>query len=464
MRKIFRSSFKDLKNLKLSEAPILYESEELLKYGNDWLKQWPGKAGAVVFPKNTQELLSIVRWAKECGCPLVPSGGRTGLSGGAVALQKELVVSFDKMNQILEFKPFDRSVRVQAGCVTQTLQEFAKEKGLHFPISFAAQGSSQIGGNIATNVGGVHVLRYGNIKNRVLGLEVVTGRGDLLRLGRGLVKNAVGYPLKDLFIGSEGTLGFISEAILSLVSAPEKPQVFLMAVEKSEDLLKLYQEFMNSIPVLAFEFWTDKAVEYVLKHSQTAFPLGTRSPFYALLEIEERESEKTLQLFESFYEKAWVKDGVLSQNLTQAQEIWSLRENISESLSGYQPYKNDVSLRISKMTAFLKDLDKLLASQYPEFENVLFGHLGDGNLHINILKPETWEREAFIKECEKVNETLFSLIQEYEGSISAEHGVGLLKKEYLPYSCSREEIEMMKGIKKTFDPAGILNPGKIFDL
>ena len=455
---------KNLKHLKLKDKQILYESEELLKYGNDWLKQWQGKAGLVLFPETTPDLLSIVQWAKNYHYPLVPSGGRTGLSGGAVARQKEVVVSFDKMNKIVDFNPWDRLVTVQAGCVTQSLQEFVKEKGLHFPISFAAQGSSQIGGNIATNVGGVHVLRYGNIKNRVLGLEVVTGNGDILRLGHGLVKNAVGYSLKDLFIGSEGTLGFISQATLSLVSPPQKPQVFLMAVQKSEDLLNLYKEFMNQIQVLAFEFWTDKALKYVLKHSKTVFPLKVRSPFYALLEIEERESEKSLQLFESFYEKSWVKDGVLSQNFTQTQEIWSLRENISESLSAHQPYKNDVSLRISKMTNFLKDLEKLLASHYPEFENVVFGHLGDGNLHINILKPQHWERELFIKECEKVNKILFSLIQEYEGSISAEHGVGLLKKDYLSYSCSPAEIEMMKGIKKTFDPKGILNPGKIFDL
>ena len=455
---------KNIKNLKLSNKQILYETEDLLKYGNDWLKQFQGKAGLVVFPEKTEDLIAIVEWARSCRCKLVPSGGRTGLSGGAVALQKEVVVSFDRMNKILEFNPWDRSVRVQAGCVTQKLKEFAEEKSLRFPISFSAEGSSQIGGNIATNVGGVHVLRYGNIKRYVLGLEVVTGRGELLRLGRGLVKNAAGYSLKDLFIGSEGTLGFISSALLSLVSPPEKPQVFLMAVEKSENLLNLYREFMNHLQVLAFEFWTDKALNYVLKHGGPVFPLQFRCPFYALLEVEEKESEKTLKLFESFYEKGWVKDGVLSQSSSQAKEIWSLRENISESLSSFQPYKNDVSVRISKMADFLKDLDKLLSKHYPEFENVVFGHLGDGNLHINILKPKSWEREAFIKECEKVNEILFSLIQEYEGSISAEHGVGLLKKDYLSYSCSPHEIEMMKQIKRLFDPDTILNPGKIFDL
>ena len=201
----------------LGPAKISKNSEDLLKYGRDWLKQWDSSPSLVLFPKNSQDIVSIIRWARKHKYGLVPAGGRTGLSGGTVALKKEAILSFDKMNQILEFKASERIVCVEAGCLTKTLQEFAKAKGLYFPISFAAEGSSQIGGNIATNVGGVHVLRYGSMRNRVLALEVVTGKGEILHLGRGLVKNAVGYPLKELFIGSEGTLGFISKAMLSLV-------------------------------------------------------------------------------------------------------------------------------------------------------------------------------------------------------------------------------------------------------
>ena len=453
-----------LKHLKLSPDQISQEPQNLLKYGNDWLKQWEGKASLVLFPKSAPDLQNIVQWARRYKYQLVPSGGRTGLSGGATALQKEVVVSFDKMNRLLDFNPWDRTVTVEAGFITQNLQEFAKEKGLYFPVSFASQGSSQIGGNIATNAGGVHVLKYGNIKRYVAGLEVVTGCGEILKLGKALVKNAVGYPLKDLFIGSEGTLAFISQADLSLVSQPNNPQVFLIALENKNHLLETFKEFRNEINPLAFEFWTDKALQYALGHGSVNFPLQKRCPFYLLIEMEEQDNEKALSLFEKFYNKNWVQDGTLSQNSTQAQEIWSLRENISESLAVYNPYKNDVSVRVSKITDFLKDLDKLLNRSYPNFEVIIFGHLGDGNLHINILKPDNLLRESFIKECEKVNKILFELVKKYEGSISAEHGVGLLKKEYLSYSCSIEEIRAMKNLKKIFDPDNILNPGKIFDL
>lgn len=454
---------KDLKDI-LSPEQVSEDPQDLLKYGNDWLKQWNGRASAVLFPKSTQELVSIVSWARKHSYRLIPSGGRTGLSGGATAIQKEIVISFEKMDQILEFDPWDQTVRVEAGCITQNLQEFAKDKGLYFPISFASEGSSQIGGNIATNAGGVHVLRYGTMRSRVLGLEVVTGAGEVLNLGRGLVKNAVGYSLKDLFIGSEGTLGFVTKAILSLISPPDKPQVFLMALENSEDLLVLFKEFKEKVQPLAFEFWTDRALKYVLSHGDLDFPLSQRGSFYVLIEIEGKDSELSLDVFEKAFEKGIVKDGTLSQSSTQAEKLWRFRENISEAISSRCPYKNDICVRISKMTDFLKDLDELLKKHYPDFEHVVFGHLGDGNLHINILKPEKWKREDFIKQCEKVNEILFNLVQKYKGAISAEHGVGLLKKPYLQYSCSQEELAIMKRLKKLFDPDNILNPGKIFDL
>ena len=420
----------ELEGLKsvLSPTQISENPQDLLKYGNDWLKQWKGKAAVVLFPKSTQELILIVHWAKQHNYKLIPSGGRTGLSGGATALHKEAVVSFDKMNQILEFKPFEQTVCVEAGCITQNIQEFAKSHGLYFPISFASQGSSQIGGNIATNAGGVHVLRYGAMKNWVLGLEVVTGSGEILNLGRGLIKNAIGYNLKDLFIGSEGTLGFISKAILSLTSPPDKPHVFLIALENFDNMLFLFKEFKERVQPLAFEFWTDKALKYVLSHGTLNFPLSPNFPFYILIEIEERDKEQALNIFEKAFNKELVKDGTLSQDSAQAENLWKFRENISEAISPFYPYKNDICIRLSGMTDFLKDLDKLFKKHYPDFENIVFGHLGDGNLHINILKPEKWKREDFIKCCEKLNENLFNLVKQYEGSISAEHGVGLLKK------------------------------------
>ena len=456
----------ELKGLKsvLSPKQISENPQDLLKYGNDWLKQWDGEASAVLFPKNSQELVLIVHWAKKYNYKLIPSGGRTGLSGGATAIQKEVVVSFDKMNQILEFNLYEQTLCVEAGCITQDIQEFAKNKGFYFPISFASQGSSQIGGNIATNAGGVHVLRYGTMKNWVLGLEVVTGSGEILNLGRGLIKNAVGYHLKDLFIGSEGTLGFISKATLSLTLPPEKPQVFLIALENFDNMLSLFKEFKKKIQPLAFEFWTDQALKYVISHGTLDFPLSSKCPFYILLEIEEKDKEQSLNIFEKAFDKGLITDGTLSQDSIQSGNLWKFRENISEAISPFSPYKNDICVRLSKMSNFLKDLDKLFNKHYPDFENIVFGHLGDGNLHINILKPEKWKREDFIKCCEKLNEILFDLVKQYEGTISAEHGVGLLKKPYLQYSCSKEELIIMKNLKKLFDPCNILNPGKIFDL
>ncbi|MCY4321447.1 MAG: FAD-binding oxidoreductase, partial [Bdellovibrionaceae bacterium] len=260
------------------------------------------------------------------------------------------------------------------------------------------------------------------------------------------------------------TLGFISQATLSLITPPLKPQVFLIGLENQDHLLDIFKEFKNTVSPLAFEFWTDKSLDYVLPHGSISFPLQKRYPFYILIELEEYDSEKAFSLFEKFYEKNILKEAILSQNSSQYEEIWSLRENISESLSAHKPYKNDISVKVSKIIEFLKDIEKLLNIKYPNFEVIIFGHIGDGNLHINILKPNNLSRENFIKECEKVNKSVFELVKKYKGSISAEHGVGLLKKNYLSYSCSPEEIKLMKDIKKLFDPDNILNPGKIFNL
>lgn len=449
----------------LSQNQIASSNLSVLKdYGKDWLKQWDGQAGLVLFPKKTQEVLFIVQWAKKHDYCLIPSGGRTGLSGGSTALHKEVVVSFDKMNQIIDFNPFEKTVTVEAGSITKTIQDFAKSKNLYFPISFASEGSSQIGGNVATNAGGIHVLRYGNIRNYILGLEVVTGRGDVLNLGRGLIKNATGYDLKHLFIGSEGTLGLITKVVLKLLNPPNKPQTFLLAVKKQEHILDLFKSFNSKIQPLAFEVFSDKALDYVLSHGDIDFPLEHRHPFYILMEIEARHQDTALFLFEKALKDEYIQDGTLSQNFQQSQSLWKLRENISESISSYHPYKNDICVRTSKMSNFINEMNLILEKSYPDFPVVWFGHFGDGNLHINILKPKDLDKKDFIKECEKVNEILFSLVQKFEGTISAEHGVGLLKKAYLPYSCSQEEIYNMKQIKKVFDPQSILNKGKIFDL
>ena len=291
------SSLKFLKPDQISQDP-----EDLLKYGNDWLKQWKGQASVVVFPKNTKELSQIVKLAREKKIGLLASGGRTSLSGGATALEKEMVISFEKMTKILDFNPIEGTVCVQAGVITQALKDYVSSKGFHLPLSFGAEGSSQIGGNVATNLGGANVLKYGNIRRMVLGLEVVTGKGEVLNLGKGLVKNATGYNLKDLFIGSEGTLGFISKVELSLFRKPKNPQVFLMTTDKKENVLEIFKKFKKNTEPLAFEFFTDKALDYVLSHGSVSFPLEKRWPFYMLLELEEGDQDQALQIFEESQE------------------------------------------------------------------------------------------------------------------------------------------------------------------
>ena len=456
------SSLADLLKNLLSSDQVSDTLEDLTHYSKDWLKSYQGQASFVVFPKSTEDVVKLVNWAEKHNKKLVPSGGRTGLSGGAAALNKEIVVSFEKMNTISDFDPWEQSVQAQAGVITQDLKNFALQKNLFFPISFAAEGSSQIGGNIATNAGGAHVLRYGSMRERVLGLEVVTGRGEVLNLGRGLVKNATGYRLMELFIGSEGTLGFITKALLKLIEPPENLKVFLFSLEKPSSFLPLFQKLRNQCHPTAFEMFTDKGLNYVLKHSSLKYPLEKRNPFYILMEIEQKYEEQALMAFEQALQEDLITDGTLSQNLTQNQALWSLRENISESLAPHSPYKNDISLRTSLITPFLEEMEALFRKHYPEFPVIWFGHLGDGNLHINILKPENWNEKDFIQKCETVNPVLFSLVKKFKGTISAEHGIGLLKKPYLHYSRSKEEINYMKQIKSIFDPHNIINPGKIF--
>ena len=455
----------EIKHLKkiLAEEQINTQTDILKTYGSDWLGLYESSPSMVLFPQSRQNVEDIVKWAMQFNLFLVPSGGRTGLSGATVAQNKEVVLSFDRMNKIVEFNEIEQSLTVQPGVITQSIQDFAKEKSLYFPLSFASEGSSQIGGNVSTNAGGVHVIRYGSLRKWILGMEVVTGEGNTLSLGRGLIKNVAGYDLLNLFIGSEGTLGLVTEVTLQLTKKPEPPCVFLFSVPNLDALMKLYHLFKFKLSLRAFEMFTELAVEQVQKNSSCTFPLKEKSPYYVLIECDQRVQEEALSLFESALENHYILDGVISENSRHTAELWSFRENISESISPYSPYKNDISVRISLLPDFLSEMNQILKQEYPNFKVIWFGHVGDGNLHINILKPEKMKKEVFLQKCEKVNNILFSVIKKYGGSISAEHGVGLLKKPYLHYSCSEKELIYMKAIKKTFDPKGILNPGKIFD-
>lgn len=443
---------------------ISQETGVLESHGCDWTRFREPAPSAVVFPRSVEDVTKVVRLAAEKGIPLVPSGGRTGLSGGAVAGDGEVVVSFDRMRRILDFNATDRTLTVEAGVVTEAIQAYAAEQSLYYPVSFASEGSSQIAGNIATNAGGIRVLRYGPTRDQVMGLKVVDGRGDLLECNAGLVKNASGYDLRHLFIGSEGTLGFIVEATLRLSDRPLPSQVMLLAVSDLAAMMEVFAAFNNALQLTAFEFFSDVSLDYVCKGHGLNRPMEGDSPFYALVEYECNDSaleDIALECFERCLAAAWVVDGVISQSDAQAADLWRYREGISEAITPYTPYKNDLSVVVSRVPEYLQALDRLVREKYPDFEVLWYGHIGDGNLHMNILKPGQMPLEEFEKKCAAVNTEVFELTRSHLGSISAEHGIGLLKQPYLGFSRSAAEIERMRGIKLVFDPAGIMNPGKL---
>ncbi len=443
---------------------LLTEPGELEHYGRDWTRRWTPDPLAIALPASVEELQEVVRWCHRQRISIVPSGGRTGLSGGAVAANRELVVSLERMNRVLHFNAVDRTLTVQPGITLHAVHEAAREHGLIYPVDFAARGSCSIGGNIATNAGGIRVIRYGNTREWIAGLKVVTGQGDLLELNRGLIKNSSGYDFRHLLVGSEGTLGIVAEATLKLAAPPLPSQVMLLALPDMDALMQVFSLFRERLQLQAFEFFTDHALKHVLQHGGQRAIDGDY-PYYVVTEfdaVDEAAQDAALAAFEQALEQGWVSDGVIAQSDAQAAALWHLREGITESLASRRPYKNDVSVRISAVPEFLREMQALLTREYPQVEVVWFGHIGDGNLHINVLRPEALGEDAFIAQCEHVTKLLAATLQRHGGSISAEHGIGLVKRAYLESTRSAAEILMMRGVKQVFDPHGILNPGKMF--
>ncbi len=448
----------------LPELRLLTDAADLEHYGRDWTRRWTPAPLAIALPTTVAEVQAIVRWAREAKVGLVPSGGRTGLSGGAVAANGELVVSLERMNRAIAFDPVDRTLTVQAGMALEAVQNAAREHGLAYPVDFAARGSCSIGGNIATNAGGIRVIRYGNTREWVAGLKLVDGRGELLDLGRGLVKNSSGYDLRHLAVASEGTLGIIVEATLRLADPPPPSSVMLLALPDFESLMRVFESLRARLRLEAFEFLTDRGLHHVVAHGAQQ-PFDDSYPYYVVTEFAAGEAGEAaaLEAFEHCVGEGWVLDGVISQSQAQAAQLWRLREGITESVARYVPYKNDVSVRISAMPAFLAETRALLAEGYPHFDVVWFGHIGDGNLHINVLKPEDMSQDAFVADCERVTRLLADALRRHGGSISAEHGIGLVKKPYLGSTRPDAEIALMRGIRGVLDPDGVMNPGKLFD-
>ncbi len=442
-------------------ARVKTAAADLAFWGRDWTRGHRVAPSAVVFPETVGEVAGLTRLANESGFKLVPSGGRTGLSGGAVASDGEVVVSFDRMNRILGFNAADRVVRCEAGVVTQALHSFAAERGLCYPVDFASSGTSQIGGNVATNAGGIRVIRYGLTRDWIAGLTVVTGAGEVLELNRALVKNATGYDLRHLFVGSEGTLGFVVEADVRLTTPPPASRVLVLALAAMADALAVLTRFQGAVALSAFECFSELALAKVLVHRRLPRPFAETHGYYALLEFDAEGEEAALAAFQDALSAGQAADGVISRSDAQARSLWALREGITESIAPQTPYKNDLSVRVSAAPAFLDEVDRLVAKRYPDFEVCWFGHIGDGNLHLNILKPPQLTVAAFQERCAAINPALFEVVRAHGGSISAEHGVGLAKRDFLGYSRSEAEIAIMRAVKNALDPNGVMNPGKL---
>jgi FAD/FMN-containing dehydrogenase len=444
-------------------------AEDRERYASDWTRHHEPRASAVAFPRSTAEVSTLLRLCFEHEVWVVPSGGRTGLAGGAVATRGELVLSLEKMNAIGALDTAALTLHVEAGAITEAVHERCRAQGLTWPIDLAAKGSSQIGGNIATNAGGVRVIRYGPTRQWVLGLTAVTMGGAVLRPGGALEKNNTGPDLRQLLIGSEGILAVVTEAVLKLTRLPPPTSVLLFALVDVQAALRLCDAARRGpFGVTALEMFTEACLLEVELRGKGRSPLATRAPVYALLEAEPTSPLGEAALdgwLAGLLEDGLVIDGVKADTPAKARALWALRENITASLGERGlVHKDDVAVPVSALPAFVHDLQELFAARYPELELFLFGHIGDGNLHVNLPKPAALAKDAFLARMAEVDHALGAVLQGYAGSVSAEHGIGLLKKPLLAYTRSPEELALVKAIKRAFDPKDLLNPGKVIDL
>jgi FAD/FMN-containing dehydrogenase len=452
----------------LGEHSVLRTAQQLHGWQSDWSKAFIMKPGMVVMPQTTAQVAAVLSYCGSHGIPVVPSGGRTGLVGGAIAQEHEIILSLQKMNKIIGVDRENMSIDTEAGVVTEDLQRVAREHGLFFPIDLASKGSCQIGGNIATNAGGLKFIRFGGTREQVLGLEVVLADGTILNLNRSLRKDNTGYDLKQLFIGSEGTLGIITRATLRLTPAPKDVHLLCLAVSSIAQLTGIFAlSQQRGLTLSAFEFFSHAAFAKV----KSCFPqvkdlCSSTGTYYALVEVEgdlRSLAPQVEEFSEELFRSNLADDGTIATSSQERRELWFARESITESLSTLgHVRKNDISLPLSYIGAFCKDLAALPVATEEGYEMVLFGHLGDGNIHLNFFAPKTVNADAFRRSAEVFSQEVLSLVRKYQGSISAEHGIGLLKKGDLPFSRSADEISLMKSIKHLLDGKNLLNPGKIF--
>jgi FAD/FMN-containing dehydrogenase len=453
-------------------ANLLTDPGDTAPYLTDWRKRYTGRAQAVVRPATTDEVAAVVRLCAQTRTPIVPQGGNTGLVGGGTPDDsgRAILLSLGRMQRVRAVDPMNNTITVEAGCPLQRVQEAAAAAGRLFPLSLAAEGTATIGGNLSTNAGGTQVLRYGNARELALGLEVVLPSGDLWDGLRGLRKDNTGYDLRDLFIGAEGTLGVITAACLKTVALPRGEGTALLAVRSVEAALALLQVAQSLAgPVLTgFELFSDLCLQLVERHFPPhRSPLAGRAPYYALLQLSDHESdEHATALLEAIaaqaIERDLATDAALAQSVAQARSLWALREFISEAQAAEgRNIKHDISVPISAIARFVAETNALLAQQLPGIRMVIFGHLGDGNLHYNVSPPVGASDADFVAYQPAVYRLVHDQVARHAGSISAEHGIGQLKRAENQRYKSAVELALMRRLKETLDPLGIMNPGKV---
>ena len=444
-------------------------------YETDWRERYRGQTLAVLRPGSTDEVAAIVRHCAQAAIPVVPQGGNTGLCGGATPDDsgRAVILSLQRMNRVRGIDTDNDTMEVEAGCILQAVQQAARDAGRLFPLSLAAEGSCTIGGNLATNAGGTQVLRYGNMRDLTLGLEVVTAQGEVWHGLRGLRKDNTGYDLRDLFIGSEGTLGVITAATLKLFPLPVARCTALLALDSIEAAIAMLGRARAGFgaALTGFELMAGNCLQMVTRRfPQQHLPFDGASaelPWFALLELSDSESEvHARERFESVLgeaiEAGCVADAVIAGSLAQSQALWHLRESIplAEKEIG-KSIKHDVSIPISRMAEFVEGTDAALDEAFPGIVHVIFGHLGDGNLHYNVARGADWSEDRLLSRQEDVYALVHDRVHAVGGSISAEHGIGQLKRDALRRYKDSVEMALMHRIKAALDPQGIMNPGKL---
>ena len=456
----------------LGPQNVITDPAEKDPYEREWRDKYVGKALCVVKPGTVEEVSAILKLANENGVKIVPQGGNTGLVGGQIPFEggDEVILSLSRLNKIRTIDPTGNTMTVEAGCILQTIQEAADGVDRLFPLSLGAEGSCQIGGNLSTNAGGTAVLAYGNARALTLGLEVVLADGRIWNGLRALRKDNTGYDLKDLFIGAEGTLGVITAAVLKLFPKPKAQDVAFVGVKSPEDALALFNRVQGAAgPMLTgFELMPRIGLEFVVKHaSGTRDPLEASHNWYVLIELSSGvEGTATRDMLETVLmaaiEEDVAQDAALAETLDQAKAFWHMRHVMSEVQKHEGgSIKHDISVPVAKVPEFLARASKLVTEMVPGCRPVPFGHLGDGNIHFNISQPLDMDKEIYLAHWEEMNEKVHDLVVKMGGSISAEHGIGRMKREKMAQTKDPVELEIMRALKHTLDPKTTLNPGKV---